>query len=93
MKSVRSGNIDDVDLGVANDPPPVGGRAREAEVRGCLEGSGFGHISDGVQLDLERQVEDFRRRGEAEHMRLAHEASSDKADAQLGFSAHEWRSH
>ena len=32
----------------------------EAEIRGRPKGSGLGHVSDGVQLDLERQVAELR---------------------------------
>jgi hypothetical protein len=58
MKSIRGGDIYDLDLGIEDDLPPVGRRAGEAELRSRGR---LGHIGNSAQLNVERQVEDFQR--------------------------------
>ena len=78
MKSIRGGDIYDLDLGIADDFPPVGRRAGEAELRSRPLGGRLGHIGNSAQLNVERQAEDFQRRRETEHVRLAHKTCANK---------------
>ena len=86
VQGVRRGDVDEVDL--RDRRPACASRrvaAGEAERRRRLRRELVGAVGDGVQHELVGQVEDARRRGEAEDMGLAHEAGADQADPQGGL--------
>ena len=82
VKGVRCRDVDEIDVRILNEGPPVPGRVGEAQRLRGLARQLVGTIGDGVQHDVVRQVEDPRRRGKAEDVGLAHEAGADQADPQ-----------
>ncbi|MNV99437.1 hypothetical protein D3C71_1948000 [compost metagenome] len=88
VQEVRRGDVDDVDVRVGQQFAPVGRRLAKAEALPGVFGALGGHIGDRHQIELERQVEHPRGDGEAERMRLAHEAGANQADAQFLLAAH-----
>ncbi len=91
-ESFGCGDVDDVDLGIADDGAPVGGGLFPAELdAGFFDGIG-GAAADGVEVDIGRQIEKSRGLTPGVRVGLAHEIVADHADAEGFFGRHrEWR--
>ena len=89
VQEVRRGDVDDVDIRIGQEFPPVGRRLAEAQLAASALCALDGHVGDRNQIELEGQVEDPCGNGEAERMGLAHEARADQADAEFALAAHD----
>ncbi len=85
VQGVGCRDRDQIDLGVRDDGAPVGGGSGKAQRPGGAGGGFGGDVGDRVQVQVVVEFEHARRRGEAEHMGLAHEAGADQADVQARF--------